>query len=501
MSPRSLRRRVVVLVITIVVAAVGANIASAAPKKPKPPKPHGEALVGFTVTTLPGEQGGEPTIARGPSGELAITGLGDKLWTSTTDGTTWTQFRPPTDGTLLSSNDEDAVFDSEGRLYFGDLSVVSTNMSYSDDLGQTFQGSQMTAYENDRPWLATWGSKYVYLTYHDFAGEQPVMFLSPDRGEHWMPGGSMVVDPRYQVPQTENTNMARPVVDQRDGTIYQLIGYGTPQENAQYTLDHSKTPTVNDACFQLDVFGCAVGAFLDNGQAAFEEMPWGPIHNFYLARSAAPVEPVTGDVAPLAFLNFPVITTPSGAFLQNIFSSMAIDSAGNLYVVVTGWMDAGGPSYVWLTTSSDRGESWSDPASVNPPDGLARSMGAIAVTDPGHAAVAYYKAGSGSKPDNGQDWTIQVATTTDALSTTPHFKETQVLPGIVHPGPICTAGIACHDGRELADFLSLTTDKDGSILITFGGDPVENGGRTFHTYFARQSSGARLGPPSGATGG
>jgi hypothetical protein len=494
MSSTTYRR--VALSVVVLLIAFSAGAASAGPKKPpkKHPKPQ---PVTFAVGTLPGEQGGEPTIARGPDGRLAISGLGDHLWTSSTGGASWNQFRPPTDGTLLAQNDEDAIFDSKGRLYFGDLSVASTEMSYSDDLGKTFQSAQMTAFENDRPWLANWGSKYIYLTYHDFAGEQPVMFLSPDRGDHWIFGGSMVVDPRYEVPSTENTNMARPVVDQRDGTVYQLVGYGTPEENAGYSVDHFKTPTVGGGCIQLDVFGCAVGTFLDNGQAGLEELPWGPIHNFYLARSAAPVGPISGDAAPLAFQNFPVLTTPDGAFLQNIFSSMAIDSAGNLYVAVTGWMSAGGPSYVWLTTSTDRGETWSTPTPVNPPDGLARSMGAITVTAPGQAAVAYYKASSGMKPDEGKDWTIDVATATDALSAQPHFSETQVMDGSVHPGPICTAGLACHGGRELSDFLSVTTAADGSLLLAFGGDPVENGQPTFHTYFARQTGGPRLTPPAG----
>jgi hypothetical protein len=488
MTPSRRRRSRALLAAILVLAAVSANAALAAPKKPKPPKPPkhgGPPPPQFSVATLPGEQAGEPTIALGPSGELAISGLGDKLWTSTDSGTSWAQFHPPTDGTLLAANDEDAIFDSEGRLYFGDLSVASVEMSYSDDLGQTYQSSQMTAYENDRPWLAAWGSKYIYLTYHDFAGEQPVMFLSPDRGDHWILGGSMVVDPRYELPSTENTNMARPVVDQRDGTVYQLIGYGTPEENAQYTADHFKAPTVSGACIQLDVFGCAVGTAIDNGQAGLEELPWGPIHNFYLARSAAPTGPVPGDAAPLAFTNFPVITTPDGAFLQNIFSSMAIDSAGNLYVIVSGWMKAGGPSYTWLTTSTDRGETWTQPTAINPPDGLARSMAAVTVTQPGHIAVAYYKAGSGDKPNNGQDWTIQLATSTDALSPSPHFIETPVLDYVVHPGSICTNGVACGGGRELADFLSITSSPDGHLFLAFGGDPIENGQRTFHTYFAK----------------
>ncbi len=71
----------------------------------------------------------------------------------------------------------------------------------------------------------------------------------------------------------------------------------------------------------------------------------------------------------------------SGPLLPN---SVAVDALGSIYAV---WPDPRGT--LFAAWSADGGDRWSQPVVVSAPDVSAARLGAIAVAEPGHVAIAY----------------------------------------------------------------------------------------------------------------
>src|SRR5438552_4571755 len=188
------------------------------------PKPGGGKAPSFgSDVVLPGGQGGEssdgvdtsPTAGRG---NIYVGAMGDSNgpleWRSYNGGKTWSQPVPFDLNGPLRGGDDDIAVNTNGDLLAADLNVSWASVQISTDHGKTFDAGTQTAPEDDRPWLTAAGQD-VYIAYHDFTADAPVVCTSHDGGhtfvtcnqafgavpsvtncaENTIPARALVVDP------------------------------------------------------------------------------------------------------------------------------------------------------------------------------------------------------------------------------------------------------------------------------------------------------------------
>ena len=428
-----------------------------------------------TPVRLTGLTGGEPSIATDPFGDVFVAGpqgipsgtndqAGTGFWVSRNDGTSFGPGRNL--GSFLGGGDDDVLY-SKGAVYMNDLEAIATEVCKSTDRGNTFDsigpvpdpdhcshvGIGQAGPSDDRPWLTASPSGTLYLTYHEFVTAQPLAFRSDNGGNDLFanPCGPIVTDPSIQanVPTdiTGGTLVARPVTDQA-GNLYILFVTTTQAENV---------------------------AALAAGQAS------GTFSQVYLAVSHDQCHSFT-DYTVFDGSKLGTNTVQFG----DIFNNIAVDGAGNLYVIGAGYV--GNKAFattanVYLFKSSTHGVSWSSPAADRqhqcrrtcfPPRWAApratswRSGSSAPPTEPSARLTA-----------SGQ-WTYATAES-DRRAHTFTFRD--VNPGFIyHHGQICNAGILCGapgepSDRSLLDFTSAALDSHGCPLFTFAANPngVQNG--------------------------
>src|SRR5213596_1915491 len=183
-------RRLLLLAVLVgadVFAAPGAT----AKTKPPAPAPGGAKAPSFGGDiVLPGGQGAEPSLAIDTSptasrGDIYAAAIGDSNgpleWYSYDGGKTWSQPVPFDLSGPLRGGDQDIAVNTNGDLLATDLNVSWASVQISSDQGKTFDAGTQTAPEDDRPWLAANGQN-VYVAYHDFVAEAPVVCTSLDGG-------------------------------------------------------------------------------------------------------------------------------------------------------------------------------------------------------------------------------------------------------------------------------------------------------------------------------
>ncbi len=483
---------VVALIVGVVLAAPGAAKGPAAGGGGKAP------AFGADVV-LPGGQGGEPSIAIDTSatasrGIVYIAAIGDPNgpleWHSSNGGKSWSGPVPFDTSGPARGGDQDIAVNTNGDLLATDLNVSWASVQVSKDQGKSFDAGTQTAPEDDRPWLTAAGQN-VYVAYHDFAAEVPVVCTSHDGGHTF---GTCVPTFGGDLSATncaENTVPARALsIDPTDFSLNFLYSCSTAAENAQHP-------------------------------------PFGPLHDYYLAQST------DGGLTWTTHTVFQADTSNGKApNYANIFGTLAIDSAGNYYALFAGTADDSNadtnPYHVYLETSTDHGKTWSKPIRV---DHDANGVGThvlahLAVTTPGNVDVVWYGTtatgepngvcgtvvsqapctDSSGRPDgfpaytdpNAPAWNVYLAQTTNALSAAPTFKQVVVNPTATHYGAICTNGIVCGSSdRSLLDYISVAVDCGGLAHIAYGGNTKaqEAAGETF-VHVANQTGGGALAPPA-----
>jgi hypothetical protein len=283
--------------------------------------------------------------------------------------------------------------------------------------------------------------------------------------------------------------------------------------------------------------------------------PFGALHDYYLARSTNGTTYSTQTVF--------VADTSGGKApnLSNIFGNLYSDSAGNYYAVWVGTLDdntvVSNPAnryHIYLTTSTNKGATWSAPIVVDTlgnGDGLGtHTLVHFAVTSPGNIDVVYYgtpnvgepngvcgstgmthacvDTGTTSPGPDGMDfeptsgatdgmntggpvpgnWKVYMAQSTNALTATPSFTYSLIDPNYRHFGTICTNGIVCGGAsdRHLLDFISVAVDCTGAAHVTYSADqdtaiapPLGDEGRedgARETVVTNQSGGTRIAAPA-----
>src|SRR5437868_9267005 len=255
---------------------------------------------------LPGGQGGEPSYAidtsatssRGVQYVVAIVDSNGPLeWHSYDAGKSWSAPVPFDLDGPLRGGDSDVAVNTNGNVLAADLNVTWASVQTSTDHGQSFDAGTQTAPEDDRPWLTANGQN-VYVAYHDFTAEAPVVCISHDGG-HTFPTCNQAFGADPSVTNcAENTIPARALaVDPTTPSLNFLYSCSTTAENLQHP-------------------------------------PYGPLHDYYLAQST------NGGLTWTTHQVFKADTsngkTPNYA---NIFGTLAIDSAGNYYALYAGPAD------------------------------------------------------------------------------------------------------------------------------------------------------------------
>jgi hypothetical protein len=442
---------------------------------------------------------GEPSIATDPLGDVLVVAPqsipsagngtpGTGLWVSNNDAKTFAK------GTLIGSylggGDDDVIYD-QGTFYEADLEAFATEICKSTDRGHTWTGvgpipdpSSCTTINagqagpsDDRQWLTAdpTDKQRIYLTYHEFVSAQPLAFRTDNGGDDDFANscGSIVTDPSVEanVPTdtTGGTLVARPVVD-KQGTLYVLFATTTQAQNA-------------DAAAQ--------------GQAS------GTFSQLYLAVSKDHCQTFT-DYTVFDGSKLGTNTVQFG----DIFNDLAIDGAGNLYVVGTGFVGTkpfATTTNLYLLRSSDHGQHFSPPRQLDRPTSAHMLPAAIGGPKAGQLAIGYFRTINGTTDPNSTDgkWTYSTADSSNANGPSPSFTYADVRRGYVyHNGEICNLGILCGDvpggpsDRSLLDFTSVALDAHGCPLYTFAGNPDgtanNNPPEKTNNYVARQVAGCFL---------
>jgi len=490
------RRRTRALAALALLLATAAAITSAAGASPA--GAGGKPSFGADVV-LSGGQGGEPSLVIDTSptsgrGDLYVGAIGDANgpleWHSYNGGTSWSQPVPFDTSGPLRGGDDDLAVNTNGDLLATDLNISWASVQISSDHGQTFDAGTQTAPEDDRPWLTAAGQT-VYVAYHDFVAEAPVVCTSHDGGHTFL-------------------------------SCVQAFGADPSVTNCAENTVPARALAIDPTTFSLNfLYSCSTAA--EN----LQHPPYGPLHDYYLAQSTD---------GGLTWTTHPVFVADSSGGkapnYANIFGNLAIDSAGNYYTLFAGTADDHNadtnPYHVYLVTSTDHGRTWGKPIQI---DHDANGAGThvlphLAVTAAGNVDVVWYGTSatgepngvcgtlvsqspctdSSGKPDgfspytdpSAPAWNVYMAQSTNALSSSPSFTQVAVNATPTHYGEICTNGIVCGSSdRSLLDFISVAVDCSGLAHVAYGGNSREQeaAGQTF-VHVGNQKKGSALAPPA-----
>lgn len=470
--PRRLAPLVALLPLGIAAASTGMPVAATGAAFAAPVK-------------LAGGCGGEPSIdtdfhghvyVSAPKGLLDGVASCEGALTSTNGVATWVSndggvsFGPKISvGTLNGGADSDTTVDQQnGDVYVADLEAIAADICVSHDHGQTYVTAQtgaetcstpvnitgQTGIDNDREWVTTYGPtasyphKDVYLSYHDLAIGEPLVWKQQDGGPFvpLPPPAILTSDPAFNQAVTNGTVVAKPVIA-KDGTIYIVV---TTQSSPTSSLD------------QLWLMKST-----DHGST------WTDALIFDGSQAGA----VTGLV----------------------FNDLAMDGAGNLYLLTLGdTQGAVPPAHAYLFRSTDQGATWSPPVTVSKDGGAVALAAMHGGPLGGQLVIGYYHSTNAADPNTitlpnsttPNAWQYVALESTNATAPAPTFT-TSVLgvtsrttggtnpSGYVHQGQICTQGINCSVGqvigggqgnRNLADFSSVTVDQNGCAIFTYADD-------------------------------
>src|SRR5581483_5756995 len=306
--------------------------------------------------------GGEPSIATDPFGDVFVVGpqgipsgvnqtSGIGYWVSHNDARTFAKGRFI--GSYLGGGDSDVIYSragvlrngGKGTLFTADLEAAATAVCKSTNGGKTFGAvgpapdpNHCTKFSpegqvgpsDDRPWLTADPGGRVYLTYHEFVTAQPLGFRSDNGGKDDFSNacGSIVsqqalstIEPDVPTDITGGTLVARPVVDKK-GDLYVLFATTTQQENAA---------------------------------AAKAGQPSGTFSQLFVAISRDQCKSFS-DYTVFNGQKLGINTVQFG----DIFNDVAIDGAGNLYVVGAGYVGRKQAfpkkACIYMLRSSDQGK-------------------------------------------------------------------------------------------------------------------------------------------------
>jgi hypothetical protein len=458
----------------------------------------------------------EPSGIAGSDGELYIasqnpnvaTGSPDTTLSQSSDGVNWIEDTPYY--SYLSGRSEGQTgdvtmaADRAGTVFVGHLTgELQADIDWTRDGGKTWHTANDVATlaspgaaSNspglvDRPWIGVYSpdTNYqdtaVYLEYHDFVTSAiyivtcsmatgslscgaPVPVSNTQTACNSIPGGVAVSPPGSSHPGRVYAvwTTADPLTNAISGCNYtQLAPF------YQLYVAWSDTPSSPGSWHQVPVY---IGP---NGSG--ENCP-----------GTAPVQGVS---------------TNTCADMSELFTPVAVDDAGNVYISFIDYIDTIDKHYdVYLERSTDGGNSWDgsttgagQPIMVSDAGGTHYTPNLVA-GGAGRVAVIYYRTDYATRPYMNGDtcpttvppetscqgknqpeppsatWTTDVAESTNADSATPTFTQVQASDAgvVVHYGDICNLGIYC-DGsstgnRSLFENNTLFLNASGGLVAAWG---------------------------------
>ncbi|NND61084.1 MAG: exo-alpha-sialidase, partial [Gammaproteobacteria bacterium] len=169
-----------------------------------------------------------------------------------------------------------------------------------------------------------------------------------------------------------------------------------------------------------------------------------------------------------SFEVFEVANRP--ADVGNVFPTLAIDSADNLYY---GWIE-GGSFDVLFSKSTDSAVTWSEPVRVNAPGDSELAVNPYMVAgSEGRVAILFNATEGETSPDgaDGKAWHLYLSQSLNAHTANPSFTQYQVTDTPLHFNSICTGGLGCTlsgGDRSLLEFNEVDIDRmDGSMVFIF----------------------------------
>jgi hypothetical protein len=195
-------------------------------------------------------------------------------------------------------------------------------------------------------------------------------------------------------------------------------------------------------------------------------------------------------------LSWTVHTVP-GSSAGSSDPSVGIGADGTVYF---GWSNGDGHAYI--AVSHDQGATWTNVQDVGASLGIQNiAFPAVVAGDGDRAAFAFLGTTAGGNA-TGDDpafpavWHLYVAHTTSSGASWVTADVTPTDP--VQRGTICTAGTTCGTTRNLLDFMDVTVDDEGRVLVGYAdgcvGTCAGGGTNTFaaEARIARQTGGKRL---------
>ncbi|MBV8857259.1 MAG: hypothetical protein JOZ96_01230 [Acidobacteria bacterium] len=434
--------------------AGGAAGASPEPQATPTPAPdaitfHNNTMADFSATS------GEPIVKVDPRDRIFATspfGVSTTLsllWRSDDGGRSYRSMGTPVTRDAVNGpggGDTDVDFDAKGRVYYVDLSAACVTAAVSEDGGQTFAPERTNyvtcvsdetdgAAVDDRQWVAGFGDGRGFVTWRNFEGGGFYMFRTRDGGLTWDKGrqlGSVSQSGPLKADKTKRRVKVNGV--ERDAILLYQIYYSGSSIRMFRVTD------------------------LDDGS-----------------------EPIVEDKL--------IYNSTSGS-VNNVFPVISVDRAGNLYAV---WSQSA--SAIYMVTSTDRGDTWSQPKRVSPPTMTGSIiMPWVVAGDPGRAAVAWYRGSMPGNPNSlANEWTIHMAQTLNALDPSPAFQTVQVSQNVIHRGEICLEGTLCDaEGRDRSflEYPSIDMDSKGAAVIVYNDNTNQSEGP--YVMLAKQATGPSL---------
>jgi len=405
----------------------------------------------------PDGYGSEPSILGAGDGSLYVVSVlgsaqarGDGLWKSSDGGQAWEYLNKP--DYPFGGGDADLDEDETGQLYLpGQWRPVAPpaqsplqpyitggeSMATSTDGGRTWTVNPVASNAPvvDRQWTATYPG-YAWLAFNQ-AQRGLMVSRSTDAGRTWF-------DPEF----VEGT------WDPGDGVAVQGGPNGIP------------------------------GDIIVDPKSGALYIPYAPgigsaggVHRLFVSRDKG-----------VTFEAKSIHVTPSAELPSLIFGTLAMDSEGTLYYAWAESVEKQSTSVVFLRTSSDGGERWTQPVAVSPA-GMTAVFPWIVAGSPGHVAVAFYGATGRFLSDEAsaeQEWYPVVAMSRDLAGGNGTFDLASLSPTPNHKGPICTSGTGCSGGRTLGDFFEIGLTREGQVAGVW----VDDIGSARLNVVARQSVGS-----------
>ena len=381
------------------------------------------------------------------------------FWRSTDGGASFVQPAPNAFFHPLGGGDSDVIHDGLGHVFAADLrSLVDTGVWRSVDQGNTWTGTDMGPC-SDREWIA-WGGPN--------APTGPLTIYETQNSGVCAPGAL------FQFWRSADDGMTFLPVSVVGANDLAALGY---------TADATVQGGV-EAKLAVDVVSGAI--YVAWATQAIQDATNATTRILVVSRSTD---------AGATWQSHLAYAGPLGTSIQNLFPILAVDHGGNAYAAFSTQL-TGQNMGVYLTTSTDRGTTWSAAQRVNPTDQSA-VFPAIAAGDNGRVDLIWIGTSGTNVSDPTNQWNIFFGQSRNADKNGARWSTGQISTQVMHRGDICNRGLNCNifgGNRDLADFISVTVDADGNANAVWTDDASQS---PKAIMFAKQIAGPTTGnlPP------